>query len=345
MERRVTIKDIARHTGLHHSTVSRALRDDAQVAKATRQLINATARKLGYSPDPMLRALALYRSSLHPVAHKETIAFLWPEQTVAEASDSIYLQRFLRGARARATELGFDLAEFFLREHKPRALDRILRSRGIRGLVLGVFSHPSPPDFAFPIENFASAALGSALQNPPLNRVAHDHYRAMRIALREAAKLGYRRIALAVQDELDTILESRYSMSFLAHHPLGRPAAEGLLFVDPLSDASLGRFLQRVEPELLITTFSYPLDFPSLRRPDGTRFPLVSLDVVPGRGTHAGIDQRSEFNAANAIDLVAEQVLHGRVGIPDVQKKVLTDGIWCPGPSCPAKTKASPASR
>lgn len=337
MERRVTIKDIARRTGLHHSTVSRALRDDASVALATRELIAAAARELGYTPDPMLRALALYRSSLHPVAHKETIAFLWPEHTRAEAANSIYLQRLLRGARDRATELGFDLAEFFLREHKPRALERILRSRGIRGLVLGLFAHPIPPDFSFPVENFASAALGSALQKPPLNRVAHDHYRAMRIALRESAALGYRRIAFAIDAELDAVLESRYSMSFLAHHPLGRAAAEDLLFVDALDDPALARFLRRCGPEQLVTTFSYPLEYPSLRRADGSRLPLVSLDVLPGRGTHAGIDQRSEHNAANAIDLVAEQVLHGRTGIPSVQKKVLTDGVWCPGPSCPPK--------
>ncbi len=337
MDRRITIKDIARESGVHYSTVSRALRDDPMVAAATRELIAETARRLGYSPDPMLRALALYRSSLQPVPSKETIAFLWPEQTRSEIVRSVYLQRYLRGARTRATELGFELSEFFVRDHKPAALERILHARGIRGLIVGVFNHAREARLDFPLENFACAALGGALQTPALHRVSHDHYHAMRTALRATHALGYRKIGFVVSDFLDEILEARYSMSFLAHHPLGAAKAAKLLRVAPFTDQALADFIASTAPEAIITTFSFALESPALRLPDGSRMPLVSLDVLPGKNTHAGIDQVTEFNAANAVDLVAEQVLHGRGGLPAVQKKVLSDGIWCEGPSCPAK--------
>lgn len=337
MDRRVTIKDIAADVGLHHSTVSRALRDDPQIAAETRERISASARKLGYSPDPMLRALALYRSGLHPVPQKETLAFLWPEQTRAEVARSAYLKRYLHGARARAESLGFALDVFHSPEHRPAALDRILRARGIRGLIVGVFTRHHEARLDFPLENFASAALGGALHHPPLHRVSHDHYQAIRIALREISALGYRRIAFAVSDVLEGTVDHRYGMSFLAHHPLGPKKAATLLHVGPTTDPILRDFLKKVRPEVLVTTYSLALDSPLLLRLDGSRLPHVSLDVIPGSDPHSGIDQQTEFNAANAVDLVAEQVLHGVNGLPALQKKVLSDGVWCPGTTCPPR--------
>jgi LacI family transcriptional regulator len=335
MERRVTIKDIAAEIGVHHSTVSRALRDDPQIAPATRALITEAALRLGYAPDPMLRALALYRSSLHPVPQKETLAFIWPEQTRSVVARSPYLQRYFRGAQTRAVELGFALDVFHLREHRPAALERILRARGIRGVIVGVFEEHREVSFNFPLGSFASAAVGGALQSPALHRVSHDHYQAVRIALRNIAALGYRRISFAVAEGLEEAVDSRYSMSFLAHHPLGSKEAAGLLYVGPTTDRELARFVAATKPEALVTTYSLVLGSPFLRRPDGSALAHVSLDVISGLDPHSGIDQLTEFNAANAVDLVAEQVLHGTSGLPAVQKKVLSDGTWISGSTCP----------
>lgn len=65
MERRPTIKDIAGVCGVHHATVSRALRGNPCVAPATLARINAAAKELGYEPDPMMSALAAC-SENHP---------------------------------------------------------------------------------------------------------------------------------------------------------------------------------------------------------------------------------------------------------------------------------------
>lgn len=48
MNRRITIKDIARELNIHHSTVSRALRNDKRVKEETRKLIAEYAEKNGY---------------------------------------------------------------------------------------------------------------------------------------------------------------------------------------------------------------------------------------------------------------------------------------------------------
>ncbi len=46
--KRITIKDIARELDIHHSTVSRALRDNNSVSIETRKKVNDYAREIGY---------------------------------------------------------------------------------------------------------------------------------------------------------------------------------------------------------------------------------------------------------------------------------------------------------
>ena len=47
MDRRITIKDIAREVGVHHATVSRALRGDPRITEETRGRIREVAVKFG----------------------------------------------------------------------------------------------------------------------------------------------------------------------------------------------------------------------------------------------------------------------------------------------------------
>jgi transcriptional regulator with XRE-family HTH domain len=65
VEKRVTIRDIAARTGVSHVTVSYALRGMSRVSMALRERICDEARKMGYRPDPMLRALSTYRRAQH----------------------------------------------------------------------------------------------------------------------------------------------------------------------------------------------------------------------------------------------------------------------------------------
>src|ERR1035437_9015623 len=51
MRKRITIKDIARELNVHHSTVSRALRNDPRVNEATRNLVLESARRNEYQTN------------------------------------------------------------------------------------------------------------------------------------------------------------------------------------------------------------------------------------------------------------------------------------------------------
>ena len=59
-----TINDIARLSGVSKKTVSRIINDSPLVRPDTRDKVQALMRQVGYSPDPLARALAFRRSFL-----------------------------------------------------------------------------------------------------------------------------------------------------------------------------------------------------------------------------------------------------------------------------------------
>ncbi|MFC7485116.1 LacI family DNA-binding transcriptional regulator [Knoellia sp. CPCC 206453] len=59
----VTSRDVAKLAGVSQPTVSRALRGDSRIAEATRERVQTAARALGYSPDPIGRALSVGHST------------------------------------------------------------------------------------------------------------------------------------------------------------------------------------------------------------------------------------------------------------------------------------------
>ena len=77
----VTIKDIAKHLLVSVSSVSRALNNDPNIRKETREKIVAAAREMGYVPNPNATSLQSGRS--------RSIGVLVPEMTTPYAANVI----------------------------------------------------------------------------------------------------------------------------------------------------------------------------------------------------------------------------------------------------------------
>lgn len=71
--RRVTIKDIAEHLLISVSTVSRALSDDKNIRRETKEKVLAAAKELGYKPNPVATNLKYGRTNTVGVIVPETI--------------------------------------------------------------------------------------------------------------------------------------------------------------------------------------------------------------------------------------------------------------------------------
>lgn len=74
----ITIKDIARHLLISVSTVSRALGNDKNIRKETKEKVIEAAKKLGYRPNPVAISLK-YR-------HSNTVGVIVPEMVTPFAS-------------------------------------------------------------------------------------------------------------------------------------------------------------------------------------------------------------------------------------------------------------------
>ena len=59
MKKHYTIKDIAEELNLHHTTVSRALRNHPDVSEETRDMVLRTATKHNYIPNSFAKSLRI----------------------------------------------------------------------------------------------------------------------------------------------------------------------------------------------------------------------------------------------------------------------------------------------
>ena len=215
-----TIREIARYTGLSTATVSLALRGAGRISAETRARVKAAAETLDYQPVPLLsKALSLARQ---PIAdrYRETLAFITEFSLEDPELDPYptYQKELLMGAEDRGRGLGYKIESFVLnggpREH--RRFIRILKNRGIRGLVVIPRLTSNQPRLSFDWKNFASVEIGRTLWHPRnLHRVETADYNKMIEAIHLLKKAGYRRIGMAIEPEQNKHQRGTYYAAYL----------------------------------------------------------------------------------------------------------------------------------
>ena len=113
---------------VHHTTASRALKNDPRVCAETLAKIQALAAEMGYMPDPMLSALNAYRHASRPSQYHGTVAWVTNSPTRdgwrsswGSGRKSCY-QLYYLGAEEQLARHGYKLEEFWL--HEPHMTAR-----------------------------------------------------------------------------------------------------------------------------------------------------------------------------------------------------------------------------
>lgn len=190
MNKRITLRDIARHCGVSLATASLALRDSPKLAGATRERVRRAARELGYQYDPMLAALAAHRWNRRGTNMGGTLALL--------ANGGIEGEK---GMRDRATDHGYKLEVFQLGDYPdPKRLADVMYHRGILGVLVAQISTPGFCE-AFDWSRFISVACSEGSVRPPCHLVMPNHFQAVQEAWDRAWAAGHRRIGLAIFNE------------------------------------------------------------------------------------------------------------------------------------------------
>jgi len=347
MKSRVVLSDIAAKSGCHLTTVSRALRDDPTINPATRKKVKRVANQLGYQPDPMLKALSVYRQGLKPAQYHATVAWISPNSNEPQGERQDYpFKRYYEGAVARGLELGYRVEEFAMASKGMTAgrLEKILRARGIDAILIAPFiGEEGRVKIRIDWSLFHAVALGYSLPWPVLHRVSTYHFGGARLAVRRLHDLGYRRIGLSVDIGLNTRVDGNWTGGYLSEaHVLNLepfifmriPGDGKTLFSKKNDSVQLLNWISENSLDAVIFDWS-PRFIEWLGKTCGMRIPddigIASLNVLPNDPVQSGIDQHEHHIGWHAMNTLVNMInIHER-GIPGIPQKTLIDGTWQEG--------------
>lgn len=356
-ERRVTLADIASKAGVHVTTVSLAMRNHPRLPESTRQRIQALAQEMGYSPDPLLRALVAYRGRIIERRNTPTLAYVTNWSTQWGWKKVVAHHEFFLGAETKATELGYKLEHFWLKGEgmSQERLSQILYSRGITGLIIASHSREMGDELQLNWKNFSAVKIDYFPHQPALHNVTNNQSHIVRLAMQKVVSAGYRKIGLVMHRGWDHAVDHNWTAGYLceqqhlgpkdrvpAHifpeaHPVERWFQEhnALVQVDfePFRD-----WFKRHQPEVIISKGAFVL--PALERmglkvPRDVGFVDVFLDNFDG--TMAGVQQNHHTVGALAVEILAGQLQHNKYGVPEIPTTTYVEGTWHDGASCPLR--------
>ena len=314
-------------------TASRALRNTGRVSAETRERVLASARVVGYRPNPLVQT---FMAGVRRQRVESTANLGW----VTTEPKPKPAHKFIReGARDRAAELGFGLEEILISteqdagsaEARATKHGRILRARGVVGAVIAPLAEPGGIDF--PWSQMPVAAVGRSLLAPSLHYVMAHFYRMMDQIIAELLKRGYRRIAFLNTREMDARSEQAPLSRFSPHVAESR---DDLMltttFCDDWEDDDFRALLKHTQPDAVVGIYAQMHE--QLQRA-GARIPkkvgFVTLSWSEMHPHCAGIRHPWEAIGAGAVDMVVAQLHRNERGIPARPKAMLFEGDWVEG--------------
>lgn len=336
---RVTLRDVAARAGVSLAAASFSLRDSDKVSAATRARVRRVADRLGYRADTRIAAVMRHVRLNQNVSYRETLAIFdfWPgrggwKEPTANA-------HYARGIAQRARELGYRLAEFWLRDGglTPRGIGRVLQNRGIRGVIV-----PPVVSFedvgAFDVAGFAAVTIGPSF-TAPIHRVGNNRFRTVRLALDALHELGYQRIGFMMPRHPLPHVNDFWCSGFHTYQET-LPAERRIPALLHLAEApdDVRDWFSVHRPDALIL---HNLAQLAAVKKAGVRVPqdcaVVYTNWEPGLGHLAGIDQRPVIMGATAVDCLFGLLVRNELGLPEVPQEIMIESRWVPGPSAPPR--------
>lgn len=215
-QKRVLMKDIAAKAGVHQTTISLALRNHPSLPKKTRDRIQALANEMGYRPDPALSALIAYRQSTKQNQADQVIAFIVNCRGEKEFNESHVYRQLVDGARNRAAEFGYKLDLFwFGRDYQnSKSLNRVLKARGIQGVILGAFDYHNL-DLQLDWELFSVVKINILPTELSFETILSNQMFGVRMAMKELRDHNLRHVGLAVADHDEAHNRNLFSSGYL----------------------------------------------------------------------------------------------------------------------------------
>lgn len=330
---RPTHRQIAIQAKVSHVTVSLALRGDPSIPEKTRERIEEIARSLDYRPDPEVARLMSHLRTGKARENRPVVGFVDPTGDGSFSADE-YVRTIFLGACERATELGYHMEAFRLKEAgmTARKFDLMMQTRNIKGLLLP----PMPRSISHISINwrqYAAVALTHSLPRPNLHRVCPNHYENMTLALRELRRLGYRRPGFVIAADMDQRVNHSWKAAFLAFQS-SRPERERIPILLARNDeqSRLPKWIRRHRPDVVI---SGHWEFFELVEKSGFEIPaemgFVTMAMPPLNPELACINENAREVGRAGMDQLASQLQYNQLGIPAAAHVTMVQGAWQAG--------------
>ena len=329
-EQRIALRDVALAVGVHHSTVSRALKGDFRISEPVRTKIKEAAARLGYTPDPMLSALVVYRSKKQNGRFQGTLAWLtnYPTRDGWREFQNI---DYFAGAKRRAGQLGYSLDEIWMREFSPARLSQILLSRNVRGILLPTQPRARtrlPMDW----DKFPAVRYGTTIFWPPLRIADSDHFRGMSLLMRQLKKHGYKNPGLVCSRVTHESIDRNWVAAYLTFQPRQQHSLIPPLMDNALSFPTFKRWFNEHQPDVVIATDETIVGWLAklgLDVPGDVGFALAARHDKSSLS--AGLDERSELVGETGVEMLVDMINKGERGLPSCPTSTLVPGAWVEG--------------
>lgn len=219
MRNAVTLKDIARETGVHVSTVSRALGPNAQTTLTEQVIVRVreAATRMGYVPNRLASGLRTNRTM--------TVGMMIPDIT-----NSVF-PPMVRGVESVLEPMGYasiivNTDSLVEREHR---LADILRERGVDGIIHAAVLRNDPRIEAIVAQGTPVVTANRSIDSANIPAVVNDDAHGIHLMLRHLYDFGHRQIVhIAGPQELSTG-QIRYQAFLDAARGLGLHLPEGAI--------------------------------------------------------------------------------------------------------------------
>lgn len=336
MKKRVTLKVLAEKTGFHVTTVSGVLRGKPNFNRKTIRVIHQAAKQMGYVPDPMLSALAAYRTEIKKTASGNTLACigLGPRETLADWGFELVMP----GIRQAAKQQGYKV-EFFPANPKAMSWKRIgdiLYHRGIKGIIFAAGPDPDMkiPD-TFPFERFSVVAIEDCIVQPAsIHRVMNHRSRNVVLGIERCFTAGCRRIGMATfadREKRQHRAETGSYLGALAHFDLDNRIP--VFSPERLVPAELLAWHAQHQPDAVLCSHRDLADCLMGARSVGVpkKTAVVHYHMVRENEPYAGVRTQHQDIGGKAADLVVAMINRWEVGLPQSNIYLQVPGAWKSG--------------
>lgn len=345
---RVLMKDVAKVAGVHQTTVSLALRNHPSLPKSTRERIQKLANEMGYRPDPALSALVAYRQATKNQPSEQVIAWILNVRDTDRIKNQHVHRHLMEGAKERAQELGYKLDIFWygLEYKDSKSLNRVLKARGIQGVIFGAFDYHDEP-FELDWDLYSAVKINPLPKRLSFDSILCNQIEAVGKAIKELKRNGIQRIGLAVSEFEEVHKRFTFAAGYYSYRNVIDPESwvephyfkHGPDYSEDVHSDTLA-WARENKIQALISNWNNMDKVVRQLLVEGQDCRFLPLDVDERTRVYGGIDQNHSETGRRAVEMVVGQIKTFRRGPETSPCTTLVSPKLIPLPEvCPLKAE------